>query len=84
MALDVKVKIDLNKPTGTLGYSYPLILVVKGESEADKGYTECKTLDDVVTAGYEITSNAYKTANLILSQNNAPDKFAIVNCAPGK
>jgi hypothetical protein len=84
MALDVKVKIDLNKPIGNMSYSCPLILVVEGADVTDKGYVECKTLDNVISVGYTNTSNAYKTASLMLSQNNAPSKFAIVNCATGK
>lgn len=66
MALDVKVKIDINKPIGKLGYSYPLLLVVESdESPTINDYKECKTLDEVVEAGYATTTNAYKTANLI-------------------
>ncbi len=79
MALDVKVKIDLLKPTGKLSYSYPLIITVEGETAEDKPYTEFKTLDDVATK-YAATTNAYKAAQRILSQNNAPEKFAIKNC----
>lgn len=81
MALDVKVKIEINKPIGKLGYSYPLMLVVESDgSPTINDYKECKTLDEVVKAGYAITTNAYKTANLIFSQNNAPTKIAIKNC----
>lgn len=81
MALDVKVKIDINKPIGKLGYSYPLLLVVESdESPTINDYKECKTLDEVVEAGYATTTNAYKAANLIFSQNNAPTKIAIKNC----
>lgn len=81
MALDVKVKIDINKPIGKLGYSYPLMLVVESDkSPTINDYKECKTLDEVVKAGYATTTNAYKTANLIFSQNNAPTKIAIKNC----
>lgn len=81
MALDVKVKIDINKPIGKLGYSYPLLLVVESDSSPTiNDYKECKTLDEVVEAGYAATTNAYKAANLIFSQNNAPTKIAIKNC----
>lgn len=81
MALDVKVKIDINKPIGKLGYSYPLLLVVESDSSPTiNDYKECKTLDEIVAAGYAATTNAYKTANLIFSQDNAPTKIAIKNC----
>lgn len=81
MALDVKVKIDINKPIGKSNYSYPLLLVVESdESPTINDYKECKTLDEVVEAGYVTTTNAYKAANLIFAQNNAPTKIAIKNC----
>lgn len=89
MALDIKVKIDLSKPIGKLGYSYPLILVVKDtiEGESVKGYTEFKNLDEVIAAGYtntgdnDIAISVYNTARTIFLQDNAPDKIAIVECA---
>lgn len=78
MALDVKVKIDINKPIGKLSYSYPLLLVVESnESPTINDYKECKTLDEIVAAGYAATTNAYKTAALVFTQNNAPEKIAI-------
>jgi hypothetical protein len=81
MALDVKVKIDLKKPTGRMNSNFPLILAVEGEEVTDKAYVECKTLDEVVAAGYTATTNTYKTAYLIFSQSDAPAKIAIKNCA---
>ena len=81
MALDVKVKIDINKPIGKLSYSYPLLLVVESnKSPTINDYKECKTLDEIVAAGYAATTNAYKTAALVFTQNNAPEKIAIKNC----
>lgn len=77
MALDVKVKIDLKKPVGSLGTWYPLLAVVDSTAEADL-YGEYTELAELVTAGYAATSNVYKAANLMLMQNNAPSKFAVL------
>lgn len=75
MALDIKVKIDLTKPTGSAGYSYPLIL----EAGATKAvpFTLCSTLSEVEAAGYASTTNTYKAAKLMFSQNNPPKKVAV-------
>lgn len=75
MALDVKVKIDLKKPIGKVPFGYPLILA---EGETAKDYTECKSLEDVVTAGYEAATDTYKAAALMFSQNNPPSKIAVM------
>ena len=83
MALDVKVKIQLSKPIGSAGFGYPLILESqKGNAEATAvEYTECYSLDDVTTAGYETDSAVYKAAALIFMQNNAPEKIAVMSTA---
>lgn len=75
MALDVKVKIDLLKPVGNLGFGYPLIL----ETGAEKAvaYTECSNIDEVVTAGFANTTEVYKAATLMFMQENAPAKIAV-------
>lgn len=75
MALDVKVKIDLAKPVGKLGFGTPLIL----EESASKAiaYTEVTSVEEVVAAGYAATTTVYKAADLIFSQTNAPDKIAL-------
>lgn len=75
MAYDVSVKIDLTKPVGKAGFGVPLILIT-GAEKAIK-YTECKSLSDVVKAGYEASTDGYKTAELIFMQDNAPKKIAI-------
>lgn len=77
MALDVKVKIDLKKPVGRSAFGYPLILAVN----AAKTYTECKSLDDVVKAGYASTTDTHKAAALMFSQNNPPAKIAVCGVA---
>lgn len=77
MALDVKVKIDLKKPIGKLAFGYPLILSIG----AAEDYTECKTLDEVVTAGYSTETDTYKSAALMFEQNNPPAKIAVCGVA---
>lgn len=75
MALDVKVKIDLTKPVGKIGFGVPLIL--EGNATKEVTYTECKSLADVVTAGFAATTKVYKAANTIFMQDNAPEKIAV-------
>lgn len=75
MALDVKVKIDLVKPLGKAGFGIPLILEENATTE--KSYTECASLEEVVTAGFGETTKTYKAANTIFMQNNAPEKIAV-------
>lgn len=77
MVSDVKVKIDLTYPTGKVGFGYPLILTF-GEA---KEYTECKSLADVVEAGFAATTDTYKAADLMFSQNNPPSKIAVCGVA---
>ena len=75
MAYDVKVHIDLTKPIGTVGFGVPLILV---ENAAEAvAYTEVSSLADVVSAGFEQASEAYKAVNLIFMQDHAPKQVAI-------
>lgn len=75
MALDVKVKIDLTKPVGKLGFGYPLIL--QEQATAGISYKEVSSIDEVVTAGFAVSTDVYKTAELIFSQENAPKKIAV-------
>lgn len=74
MALDVKVTINLAKPVGRVGSWFPLLFV---EGEAEK-YAEYKSVDEVLAGGYTAESDAYKAANLIFMQDNAPEKIAIL------
>ena len=74
---DVKVKIDLKKPVGYVGIGIPLILECVAEDAEAKAYTKCTSLDDVKTAGYEATTDMYKTAELIFMQDNPPKEIAI-------
>ena len=75
MALDVKVKIDLTKPIGGIGLGIPLILEENATKEVS--YTECKTLAEVITAGFADTTKVYKAANAMLMQDNPPEKIAV-------
>ena len=75
MALDVKVKIDLIKPVGRVGFGIPLIL--EENATTAKSYTECKDLSEVVAAGFAATTKTYKAASLLFMQDNAPEKIAV-------
>lgn len=75
MALDVKVKIDLAQPIGSVGFGVPLIL----EDGATKAvaYTECKNLAAVKEAGFAETSKVYKAAKTLFMQKDAPASIAV-------
>lgn len=73
--LDVKVKIDLAKPTGKVGFGIPLILEEKATT--DIAYIECSNMSEVVSAGFDTNSKVYKSANTIFMQNEAPAKIAV-------
>ena len=75
MAFDVTVHIDLTKPLGTVGFGVPLILLENADTEV--AYTEVSNLDEVATAGIESASVAYKAAQLLFSQANAPKQIAV-------
>jgi len=75
MANDVIVNIRLIKPAGKGDLWFPLLYVIKGEGEEDS-YKEYSTLDDVLE-DYEAETDAYKVANLIFMQDDAPEKIAI-------
>lgn len=81
MGSDVTVKIKLLKPVGNLDNDYPLILVAQGATITDIAYTECRSLDEIETLGYSGTTKAYNVAKMIFSQDDAPNKIAIKNCA---
>lgn len=75
MASDVKVKIDMTKPIGSIGFGIPLVLEENAASA--KAYTECYSLEEVVKAGFTNTTKVYKAANTIFMQDNAPEKIAV-------
>lgn len=72
---DVKVKIDLTKPIGSVGFGIPLILV-ENAGEA-VGYTEVSSMAEVVTAGFAEGTAAYKAVNLLFMQESAPKQVAM-------
>lgn len=75
MAYDVKVKIDLTKPVGSIGFGIPLILVENAEKAIE--YAEVSGITEVANAGIAITSKAYKAAQLLFAQKNAPARIAV-------
>lgn len=75
MALDVKVKIDLTKPIGKIGLGIPLIL--EENATAAIAYAECKSLAEVITAGFDDTTKVYKAANAMFMQDNPPERIAV-------
>lgn len=81
MASDVKVIIDVAKEVTGTGFGYPLIF--QGKASTAIAYTECSSINDVMTAlgsGY-VTHPIYKAALLMLMQDTAPAKFAIMASA---
>lgn len=75
MAFDVKVKIELSKTTGSVGFGIPLLLQCGVEKAT--AYTECYGIDDVVTAGFANGTEMYAAANMVFAQQNRPEKIAI-------
>lgn len=75
MALDVKVKIDIAKPAGQMGFGVPLILEEHATTAIE--YVECSNLAEVVAAGYAETTKVYKAAKALFEQENAPAKIAV-------
>lgn len=75
MAYDVTVKIDLAKPIGKVGFGVPLILAENATKAVE--YIECANIAEVAEAGFATTSKAYKAAQLIFAQANAPKKIAV-------
>ena len=75
MAYDVKVKIDLAKPLGQLGFGVPLILLENADAEVP--YTEVSAISELVELGIDKESNAYKAADLLFDQRNAPETIAV-------
>ena len=72
---DVKVNIDLTKPIGKIGFGIPLIL----QESATKAiaYTEVSSVAEIVEAGFVAETKAYKAAQLMFAQANAPKHIAV-------
>lgn len=72
--LDVKVKIDMAKTYGSLGFGYPLILIENAEAAITyKVYSDITT----IATDYASTTDAYKVAQLMFAQPHRPEKIAI-------
>lgn len=80
MALDVKVKIELSKTTGSVGFGIPLLLEC-GVTGTPVEYVECAELADLVAVGVSEDSAIYKAANLVFIQANRPEKIAVCQSA---
>ena len=72
---DVTVKIDLAKPIGKVGFGVPLILCESAVKAVE--YVECANIAEVAEAGFAAASKAYKAAQLIFAQVNAPKRIAM-------
>lgn len=76
MAKDVVININAVAPIGTIGFGCPLILVENATKEI--AYGEYMTLEEIVTAGFEASTDAYEAAQLMFMQTHAPKKIALV------
>ena len=75
MANDVTVVIELSKGSPRVGFGYPLIFA--GAQGNTVPYTEVGSLEEIVKAGFENTSEVYNAARLVFMQSNAPTKLAV-------
>lgn len=75
MAYDVKVKIDLAKPIGKVGFGVPLLLVEYAVQAVE--YVKVSSLDEVVAAGFAASTTVYKAAQLMFAQKGAPKQIAL-------
>lgn len=71
---DVKVKIDLLKPSGTSEWGYPLIVT---KDETTIGYAVCTSLAEVVAAGFASSTDVYKAAEKMFMQPHPPLRIAV-------
>ncbi len=83
MVTDVKVKIELSRPAGTAGFGFPLIVGCVSDAETTPivDYTECYSIEDVKTKGFDEESEVYKAANKIFMQEHSPEKVAVMSCS---
>jgi hypothetical protein len=76
---DVKVVIDIQKPSGLVGLGKPLILAEKAGMSTYKSYAEL----DAVKADFPESTAAYKKAAAIFAQgDNRPAEIAIATYDP--
>ena len=74
---DVNVNIDVLKPTGAVTSTNVLLVVEKTGGFAYKEYAGDDALD-LVKVDFAETTDAYKMAQAVLTQDNRPEKVAIV------
>lgn len=74
MSYDVKVKIDLVQPVGSMDWGCPLIVC---KTANDIAYAEYSDITEVLNAGYTTGTGGYKMALTMFSQKNPPEKIAI-------
>lgn len=75
MGYDVKVKIDLLKPIGKVGFGMPLILIENASAAIP--YKEVTDAAEAVTAGLAANSDASKAVQLLFAQTHAPKRIAV-------
>ena len=75
MISDVKVIIERQKPIGSDGFGFPLILATMSATTVE--YTECTDIESVVLAGFDAESEVYKMASKIFVQTDAPRTIAV-------
>ena len=75
---DVTITITRETTTPTqAGFGLPLVVGTSGAQD----YAECVDLTEVVAAGHADTTEVYKMAQAIFSQNPRPEKVAVVGFA---
>lgn len=79
--LDIEVNLTLLQSSGEASFGIPLFAVANaagsGEATAAVPYTECKTLSDVINAGFTKSSKMYAAVALMLKQDKHPSTFAV-------
>ena len=79
--LDIEVNLSLMQTSGAASFGVPLFaaanVVTTNEAKAAVPYTECKTLNDVVNAGFEQGSKTYEAVQLMMKQEQRPSTFAV-------
>lgn len=72
---DVEVNISKQSLPGNTGVGTPL--VIQGKAERAVEYTECRKIEEVVTAGFEAETPVYKQCEAIFMQENKPQVVAV-------
>ena len=74
--LDINVNIELSGPSGSLGSGVPCILISK--STRDVAYKEYSEAKELVSAGFETNSDAYKLYQIMKMQKDTPALIAVM------